>query len=394
MARALCPLSKACMFACLVAAAAHGPQHIKDTHRDLPESSSSSELDLTALEADLALLTADPAHQTTDGQHGRNKSTPGLEEDSRCPDSRQACCDSFFGPDYAGRVQSKLCFPSTLIYLPSPTDYLFRESWVGMPPASTTACRAAWQDLRGSNPCIALAQTEEPAHLTLTDEARANWELAKRGNVLNGVVDCVSFKVHVLPQPPRTAYGQTDWTLADRARVQGVSQKELTDCYKAKNCNHGHVVSAYIELHGTDTQKQATAAMNVAVTKKPFTADEFCTFESTTKSNFLGFTVWTDAGGTAQFMWNSKQLNGPNLDEPMLPNTDPGTIVMGEKGGGYTGTDGQTHKIGVMTDWTTFTNSIRVLFPNKPVINVRPTEPVDSDVHADALLGEPPFDRL
>ena len=230
-----------------------------------------------------------------------------------------------------------------------------------MGAAARTQCRAAWQALRGASPCRALmsAPRSNIGNSALTKEGKADWKSAKKGYVFNGVLDCVNKKIHIVPQParPKKKPDQINWSDADLAKVKSLPVNELKACYGASNCNHGHVVSAYIQKYGTAAQKAAEKAVQGA-----HTADQFCTFENV-RANFLGFTVWTDkTNGTAQFFWNSKQLNGPNLDEPQLPNVNDGTI---SDKGAYTGTDQKQHSIGILDADSDVVMAIRSNFSNK-----------------------------
>lgn len=341
-------------------------------------------------EAEFSLADTRALEGDIDALVGDAQRSPRALEEEPCPtEAMRACCSVRKGKNIPGR-NGGAC------RLPSPSDYLFRMEWSEyMDSADRAACRTAWQALRGGGPCSELASLGTPAHLSLVSEAAANWKLAKLGNVLNGVIDCVRKKVHVLPQPHREGYyDQMAWSEADLHKVKGVPKSELEACYASSNCNHGHAVDAYVDMYGTRAQKQATP---LAVTP-----EQFCTYERTTKREFLGFTLWADAHGTVQFMWNSKQLNGPNLDEPFLPDVEEGRLD--GKTGAYGGTDGRMHRIGVLDDpsgGSELTNSIRVLFPNKPLNIIdhdlstitRAIPATPSDVHTDALLGDPPFEQ-
>jgi hypothetical protein len=293
-----------------------------------------------------------------------------------CPAQYATCC-----------AHQGACSP---LGLPSPSDYLFRKAWTAVlnTVQKKTDCRAAWQALRGTSTCRALlSSAANIAKITLTPSATADWSTAKRGNVVNGILDCTKFKVHIMPQPARAQNAaQTQWTNQDLGLIQGANVAETRTCYAASNCNHANVVSAYIQKYGSRTQKQilagpekaqldhAKAMTKMMKARKPGTSSgtmqlaadmgPWCKAEASIKKDFLGFTIWTDATGAATFFWNSKQLNGPNLDEPQLPNLN---TVINAGNGEYTGSDNKQHKIGFIPEGP-ITLKIRTLFPNKPVL--------------------------
>jgi len=276
-----------------------------------------------------------------------------------------ACCAS------AGNPLFSPCSVGMKIFLPPPSDYLFRMRWnpeknAGQDNAAPAAwsvnlrtkCRAAWQALRRphATACRSLASGGLAA-FTFSPTSAADWGHSKKGNTFNFVIDCAAKKVHIAPQParPDKFTSQTDWTKEDLAKTRGLEAEQRTSCYNAKNCNHGIVVEQYIKQFGSRDQK---AKLLVPTTNlKNFISQE------EVRAGFLGGSVWADKdSGTPVFAWNSKQLNGPNLDEPQLPDVNDGTI--NAQNGKYTGRDGKEHRIGII-DAAGIRRGITALFPTK-----------------------------
>lgn len=228
--------------------------------------------------------------------------------------------------DYVGRYNPEAFDPGGgVIGIESASDYIDWNTF----GESTTArerkirLRTAWLSLRKDGACrrwLLGSDRNKPDNvlrLVMSREADINWRLAKRGNAFNGVIDCRTWEVFLVPQNPRTdnktslKFNQLPWKTSQLKKVEltrsaNASSAPVYELQPEKGLDHG-VVALMSEGKSLDAPK---------------TLADWCRQERELKANYLGFNVWTDATtGQLAIKFTSRQLNGPNLDRYIL--TDP-----------------------------------------------------------------------
>ncbi|WP_157505687.1 hypothetical protein [Geminicoccus roseus] len=178
-----------------------------------------------------------------------------------------------------------------------------RAGWLAL--REEGACRKALR--LGMLPEAAPADSRLDLRLTLSNQARHNWKLARRGNPFNGVIDCTNWRVHLLPHNARASESadQVPWTLDQLRKARWsqarpklkLSDRELVGM-RNNGIDHGRVAAL---VRGHD--------------RPAATFEAWCVEERQVKADFLGFTVWpSQKDGSPTWKLTSRQLNGPNLD--------------------------------------------------------------------------------
>lgn len=224
--------------------------------------------------------------------------------------------------DYVGRYNPEAFDPAGgVLGIETASDYI---EWPTFGESATARerkirLRTAWLSLREEGACRRwfLGPNRKSPKLTLSSEADNNWRLAKKGNAFNGVIDCRTWEVFLVPQNPRSDkknlvnFNQLPWTNEQLKKVK------LTRSAKASGAPKYSLQSNKGLDHGTVALMSEGQSLDA-----PKSFADWCRQEKELKANYLGFNVWTDAtSGKLEIKYTSRQLNGPNLDTYIL--TDP-----------------------------------------------------------------------
>lgn len=219
--------------------------------------------------------------------------------------------------DYVGRYTPEAFDPAGgVVGIESASDYI---EWPTFGESATARerkirLRTAWLSLREGGACrqwfLGPDRKNPDFNLTLSREASDNWKLAKKGNAFNGVIDCRTWEVFLVPQNPRSDkknlvnFNQLPWTNSQLKSVKP------TRAAKASGAPRYPLFANSGLDHGTVALMSEGQSLDA-----PKTFADWCRQEKELKANYLGFNVWTDAtNGKLEIKYTSRQLNGPNLD--------------------------------------------------------------------------------